>query len=405
MGTEPTESIADAAVARAPLAGVLVADFGRVLAAPYATMLLADLGADVVKVERPDGGDDTRAWGPPYAPDGQATYYLSVNRNKRSLTLDLREEDDRRRALELVRRADVVVENFRPGTMAKHGLAYEDVAAANPRAVYCSITGFGTGEGAALPGYDLLIQAVGGLMSVTGPGPGQPVKAGVALVDVLTGLHAAFGIMAALRERDTTGRGQLVEVNLLSTLLSSLVNQSAGYTLAGAVPGILGNRHPSIAPYEVFRAADRPLVVAVGNDRQFGALCRGLDAPDLADDPRFTTNADRVAHVEDLAVELGGRLRMRTAAAWFEHLTPLGVPCGPVNDLAGAFGLAERLGLAPRTDQGLVANPIGLSRTPPAYRLAPPRLGEHTDELLAWLDAPHQPANNPANHPTNGDLP
>ncbi|MFD9128077.1 CaiB/BaiF CoA transferase family protein [Kitasatospora sp. NPDC059571] len=373
---------------RGPLAGVLVADFGRVLAAPYATMLLADLGADVVKVEHPAGGDDTRAWGPPYADDGQAAYYLSVNRNKRSLALDLRDPDDLRRARELARRADVLFENFRPGTMARHGLAYRDLQEANPGLVYCSVSGFGPGEGAALPGYDLLVQAVGGLMSVTGPGPGQPVKAGVALVDVLTGLHAAIGVLAALRDRDATGRGQLVEVNLLSTLLSSMVNQAAGYTLAGVVPGVLGNRHPSIAPYEVFRAADRPLVIAVGNDRQFGALCRGLEVPDLADDPRFATNADRVARVEELAALLGPVLKQRTAAAWFEHLTPLGVPCGPVNDLAGAFALAERLGLAPRTADGLVANPIGLSRTPPGYRLAPPRLGEHTGELTAWLDTP-----------------
>ncbi|MFC6593997.1 CaiB/BaiF CoA transferase family protein [Kitasatospora paranensis] len=382
---------------RGPLAGVLVADFGRVLAAPYATMLLADLGADVVKVEHPDGGDDTRAWGPPYAADGQATYYLSVNRNKRSLTLDLRDAADRRRARELALRADVLVENFRPGTMARHGLGYADLRSGNPALVYCSVSGFGTGEGAALPGYDLLVQAVGGLMSVTGPGPGEPVKAGAALVDVLTGLHAAVGILAALRERDATGEGQQVEVNLLSTLLSSLVNQSSGYTLAGAVPGILGNRHPSIAPYEVFRAADRPLVIAVGNDRQFGALCRGVGVPDLAYDPRFAANADRVAHVDELAALLGPPIGRRTAAAWFEELTPLGVPCGPVNDLAGAFALADRLGLAPRTADGLVANPIGLSRTPPGYRLAPPRLGEHTDELTAWLDTPRHPLHDDVN--------
>ncbi|MBV2155930.1 CaiB/BaiF CoA-transferase family protein [Kitasatospora sp. SUK 42] len=382
-----------------PLEGVLVADFGRVLAAPYLTMLLADLGADVVKVEQPGTGDDTRAWGPPHA-QGEATYFLSVNRNKRSLALDLRDPADHARAVELVRRADVLVENFRPGTMDRHRLGPAAAQALNPRLVYCSITGFGSGKGAGLPGYDLLVQAVGGLMSVTGPAPGQPVKTGVALVDVLTGLHAAVGVLAALRERDTTGRGQLVEVNLLSTLLSGLVNQSAGYTLAGAVPGILGNRHPSIAPYEVFPAADRPLVVAVGNDRQFAALCRGLDAPELAADPRFATNGDRVAHVEALAAALTERLRLRTAAEWFTVLTPLGVPCGPVNDLAGAFDLADSLGLNPRatlpgpdgTPLDLVANPIGLSRTPPRYHLPPPRLGEHTTELTAWLDSPGTPS-------------
>lgn len=377
-----------------PLSGVLVADFGRVLAAPYATMLLADLGADVIKVEHPVNGDDTRAWGPPYA-QGEATYYLSVNRNKRSLGLDLRDERDLRRATELVRRADVLFENFRPGTMDKYGLGYDRARELNAGLVYCSITGFGAAAGAALPGYDLLIQAVGGLMSVTGPAPGQPVKTGVALVDVLTGLHAAIGVLAALRHRESSGDGQHVQVDLLSCLLSSMVNQAGGYTLAGRVPGILGNRHPSIAPYETFPAKDRPLVIAVGNDRQFAALCQGLDALDLIGDPRFATNPDRVAHVDELAGRLRESLAKRTAADWFARLTPLGVPCGPVNDLAQAFDLAETLGLGPRatvtgTDGAplqLVANPIGLSRTPPRYERRPPRLGEHTEDLTAWLDS------------------
>jgi crotonobetainyl-CoA:carnitine CoA-transferase CaiB-like acyl-CoA transferase len=226
------------------------------------------------------------------------------------------------------------------------------------------------------------------------------VKAGVALVDVLTGLHAAVGILAALRHREATGEGQRVEVNLLSTLLSSMVNQSAGYTAAGVVPGILGNRHPSIAPYEVFEAADRPFVLAVGNDRQFAALCDVLGLPELAADPRFATNPARVAHVEQLADLLGSRLRARSAADWYEQLTPKGVPCGPVNDLAGAFALAEELGLSPRVDLGgagaaevsLVSNPIGLSATPPAYRSRPPRLGEHTAELRTWLEASKEQA-------------
>ncbi|MFJ8085883.1 CaiB/BaiF CoA transferase family protein [Streptomyces sp. NPDC096205] len=380
---------------RLPLEGVLVADFGRVLAAPYATMLLADLGAEVIKVEQPGTGDDTRAWGPPYA-QGEPTYYLSVNRNKRSLALDLRDPDDRRRAAELVRRADVLFENFRPGTMEKYGLDYASARELNPGLVYCSVTGFGAGAGAALPGYDLLIQAVGGLMSVTGPAPGQPVKTGVAVVDVLTGLHAAVGALAALRHRDATGEGQHVEVDLLSCLLSSLVNQAAAHTLTGQVPGILGNRHPSIAPYEVFQARDRPFVLAVGNDRQFAALCRGLDAPELAADPRFATNADRVAHVAELARLVGTLLARRTASEWFDRLTPLGVPCGPVNDLRQAFELAERLGLAPRVTvtgadgqpMDLVANPLHLSATPPRHTRRPPGLGEHTDDLRAWLDSP-----------------
>ncbi|MEU0462836.1 CoA transferase [Amycolatopsis sp. NPDC006131] len=369
------------------LSGVVIADFSRVLAAPYATMLLADLGAEVIKVERPGGGDDTRAWGPPHA-DGEAVYFRSVNRNKRSITLDLADPDDLAAAKALADRADVVVENFRPGTMARYGLGYEDLAADNPGLVYCSISGFGSGAGAALPGYDLLLQAVGGLMSVTGPAPGEPTKVGVALVDVLTGLHAAVGILSALRHRDATGEGQLIEVSLLGSLLSSMVNQSANHVMADVVPGILGNRHPSVAPYEVFQAADRPIVIAVGNDRQFAALTEALGLPELAADERFTTNGQRVAHVVELAELLGARLRTRPADEWFELLTPLGVPCGPVNDLAEAFQLADRLGLTPRVPLGgldVVRNPIGLTKTPPAYRQPPPKLGEHSDEIRSWL--------------------
>jgi crotonobetainyl-CoA:carnitine CoA-transferase CaiB-like acyl-CoA transferase len=347
------------------LSGLVVADFSRVLAAPYATMLLADLGADVVKVERPGVGDDTRAWGPPYA-GGTATYFLSVNRNKRSLALNLADPTDQATALELVRRADVLVENFRPGTMGRYGLSYDQIREVNPGVVYCSITGFGAGKGAALPGY--------------------------AVVDVLTGLHAAVGILAALRARETTGEGQLVEVNLLSTLLSSLVNQSVAYTAGGVISGILGNRHPSISPYEVYPTGDHPIVIAVGNDRQFAALCRGLGVPELADDVRFVTNPDRVANVDALFEAITARLTTRPASAWFEILSPLGIPCGPVNDLAGAFDFAEGLGLDVRVPVGegdhgvtVVANPIGLSAAPATYRLPPPALGEHTIELREWL--------------------
>ncbi len=358
------------------LGGLVIADFGRVLAAPYATMVLADLGAEVVKIEHPRG-DETRAWGPPHA-RGEATYFLSVNRNKTSTTLDLATAEGLAAAREVVLGADVVVENFRPGTMARFGLSYEDLRTAHPGLVYCSVTGFGAGRGRDLPGYDLLVQAVGGLMSVTGARPGEPVKTGVALVDVLTGTHAAIGILAALRHRDATGEGQLVEVDLLSVLLSSMVNQSTGYAAAGVVPGIMGNRHPSIAPYELVETADRPMVLAVGNDRQFTRLCSLLDVPDLAADPRFATNTARVAHVDELMAALAPRLRTRTARHWFDALTPLGVPCGPVNDLAGAFDLATDLGLEPVVDVDglpLVANPIRLSRTPATYRLPPPPLG------------------------------
>ena len=357
------------------LDGIVIADFGRVLAAPYATMMLGDLGAEVIKVEHPRG-DETRTWGPPHA-HGEATYFLSVNRNKRSSVLDLALPEGRRAALDLVLGADVLVENFRPGTMARFGLDHETLRAVHPGLVYCSVTGFGAGKGAELPGYDLLVQAVGGLMSVTGARPGEPTKAGVALVDVLTGLHAAVGILAALRHRDATGEGQLVEVDLLSVLLSSMVNQSAGYALAAAVPGIMGNRHPSIAPYELFDTADQPMVLAVGNDRQFQRLCAMLGLPELAVDPRFATNGQRVAHVDELVDLISPPLRVHTARHWFEALTPLGVPCGPVNDLAAAFELAESLDLKPTTTVGgmdLVSNPIRLSRTPATYRLPPPKL-------------------------------
>lgn len=376
---------------RGALEGLVVADFGRVLAAPYATMLLGDLGAEVFKIERPDTGDDTREWGPPFA-GGQASYYLSVNRNKRSLALDLRREQDRAAVLELVKRADVLVENFRPGTMERHGLGWEAVHALNPQLVYCSVTGFGAGRGAALPGYDLLVQAVGGLMSVTGADPATPTKAGVAVVDVLTGLHATVGILSALHERTLSGQGQRVEVNLLSTLLSSLVNQSAGYTTAGVVPRPLGNRHPSIAPYDVLPTADQPMVIAVGNDRQFAVLCTVLELPDLPQDPRFRTNTARVAHVNELTTLLSKQLSQFGAAYWLDLLTPRGVPCGPVNDVAEAFALAESLGIPSRTtsstsdgDVDLVANPIELSATPPSYRRPPPRLGADTDAVLRWL--------------------
>jgi crotonobetainyl-CoA:carnitine CoA-transferase CaiB-like acyl-CoA transferase len=376
------------------LSGLVVADFSRVLAAPYATMLLGDLGADVIKVERPGAGDDTRAWGPPYAAE-EATYFLSVNRNKRSLALDLADAPDRATALELARRSDVLIENFRPGTMERYGLSYDEVREVNPGIVYCSVTGFGAGKGAALPGYDLLAQAVGGLMSVTGPEPGHPVKAGVAVVDVLTGLHAALGILAALRARELTGEGQMVEVNLVGTLLSSMVNQSVAYTAAGAVPGILGNRHPSIAPYEVYPTADHPMVIAVGNDRQFDALCRGLDVPDVARDRRFATNADRVANVDALAEALTARLSVHAASTWFTILTPLGVPCGPVNNLAEAFDFAAELEIDARVTVGegeaavtVVANPIALSASPPTYHRRPPKLGEHSTEIRGWLTSP-----------------
>ncbi|MFF3334017.1 CaiB/BaiF CoA transferase family protein [Streptomyces sp. NPDC002888] len=376
---------------RGALHGVRIADFSRVLAGPYATMLLADLGADVIKVERPGAGDETRQWRPPTDADGTSTYFLGVNRNKRSVALDLASEAGRGRARELVAESDVLVENFRPGTMERLGLGHRDLKDRHPRLVYCSVTGFGSTGGAAIPGYDLLVQAVGGLMSVTGEPDGEPVKAGVALVDVITGMHACLGIMAALRHRDATGVGQRVEVNLLSSLLSAMVNQASGYAVAGVVPGRLGNAHPSIAPYETFPTADRPLALAVGNDGQFAALARVLGCPSLADDDRFRTNPDRVAHRTELRKVLGERLLTAGADHWSVLLLPAGVPAGPVNTLDEAFAFADRLGLPGILDvpaapdaavSRQVAHPITLSASPARYRLPPPDLGEHTDEVF-----------------------
>ncbi|MCQ4122196.1 CaiB/BaiF CoA transferase family protein [Rhodococcus tibetensis] len=368
----------------ASLDGLLIADFGRVLAGPYATMLLADLGAEVVKIERAGVGDDTRQWGPPWVGE-ESTYFQSVNRNKRSFAWDLRNPADLQQARKLAARADVVVENFLPGTMDRLGLGYDAVQEINPDVVYCSVTGFGGHNN--LPGYDLLVQAVGGLMSITGPEPGVPTKVGVAVVDVITGLHAAVGILAALRHRDRTGEGQRVEVNLLSSLLSALANQTSGYVGAGVVPRAMGNRHPSIAPYEVFETGDRPLVLAVGNNRQFASLVAVLGVPELADDEQYATNTQRVAHREQLVKDLTAALSSNSADVWFEKLTAEGVPCGPLNDIADAVALAERLGLNPvveiddpRRDAPVrqVANPIRLSVTPARYRSAPPLLGEDT---------------------------
>jgi crotonobetainyl-CoA:carnitine CoA-transferase CaiB-like acyl-CoA transferase len=276
---------------RGPLDGVVVADLSRVLAGPYCSMLLGDMGATVIKVEAP-AGDDTRTWMPPVK-DGVATYYLSVGRNKQSVVLDFRDPDDRVLAAELLRRADVAIENFRPGALAKFGLDYATVAGDNPGLVYLSITGFGSAEGAWLPGYDLIAQAVSGMMSLTGDPDGPAYRAGISVFDVMAGLHGLIGVLAALQQRNETGRGQRVEVNLLSSAMSGLVNQTAAYTAAGVVPTRMGNAHPSLFPYETMPTADRDMIITAGNDRQFRSLCEVLGIPEIADDPRFATNADR----------------------------------------------------------------------------------------------------------------
>lgn len=362
------------------LTGIRIADFSRVLAGPYATMLLGDLGADVIKVERPPAGDDTRQWGPPFDAHGNATYFASVNRNKHSVALDLGSESGRADAIRLIRSCDVLVENFVPGTMERFGLGYDHLAVAQPGLIYASISGFGRSEAAAgLPGYDLLVQAVGGLMSVTGPNADTPTKAGVALVDVITGTHLAVGILAALRHRDATGTGQRVDASLLASLLSAMVNQASAYVGAGVIPRAMGNAHPSISPYEVFETADRPIALAVGNDRQFAACVAVLEAPALADDPRFRTNALRVENRDALRRLLQAALSEAGADVWSARFTAAGVPCGPVNSIAEAFALAEALGeSATVAVDGVptVAHPLKLSLTPAEYRCPPPAVGD-----------------------------
>lgn len=364
------------------LDGILVADFSRVLAGPYATMMLADMGAEVVKVERPGVGDDTRHWGPPYGPDGQATYFAGVNRNKRSVAVDLQTPEGLEQARNLASRADVLVHNFRPGVMERLGLGYGTVSGDNPGIIYASLSGFGTSEeGAKLGGYDLVVQAVGGMMSVTGSDADHPVKVGVAVIDVLTGLHLGMGVLAALHHRDRTEAGQQIETDLMSCSLASLVNQSAAYAGAGKVAAPMGNRHPSIAPYEVFRTAAGDLAVAAGNDSLFHRFCRVLELPGLVDDPRFTTNPDRVAHRDALIPVVEERLATRSADEWFGLLREVGVPAGPVNDMAGAFSFAESLGLEPVVDidgSRSVRNPLTLSGTPVTYRSPAPVLPEQS---------------------------
>ncbi|WP_348787816.1 CoA transferase [Leifsonia sp. NPDC080035] len=378
------------------LAGIRVADFSRVLAGPYATMMLADFGADVVKIESP-AGDDTRSWRPPVDAAGESTYFGAVNRNKRSVVCDLGTDEGLATAKRLTETADVVIENFRPGVMERFGLDEASLRAVNPGLVYCSITGFGRDAGAALPGYDLLVQAVGGLMSITGSPDGEPSKVGVALVDVLTGLNAFSGILLALRQRDATGRGSRVDVDLLGSLLAALTNQASSTLATGRAPARLGNAHPSIAPYELFRASDRELVVAVGNDRQFAAFAEALGASSLAEDPRFATNEARVGNRDALRAAIEPALAARPAAEWVSAFSAARVPAGLVNNVAEAFAFAASLGLDPvvtTTDPatGRVsrqpATPIHLDTAPAAHRTPAPLLGEHDARWAQQHDHP-----------------
>ena len=378
-----------------PLDGLVVADFSRVLAGPLATMTLADLGADVIKVERPGVGDDTRQWGPPWS-SHSSSYFACVNRSKRSIALDLRDPADRQVALDLVAHADVLVENFLTGTMDRLGFGYEQLREVNPGLVYCSITGFGSGAGASQPGYDFVVQAVGGLMSITGTEGGEPTKVGVALVDVLTGKDAVIGILAAVRERERSGLGQRVEVNLLSSLLGGLANQASAYLTTGTSPTRMGNQHPSIAPYETLRCADGLLAVACGNDAQFARLAELLGRPELARHEHFRDNPARVLHRAELVAALEARLADAPVAQWADALTAAGVAAGPVLDVAGALARAEALGLDPTVSVGpghpdQVRHPVTWSRSELRPPTPPPTLGQHDDQLRSDLSARGEP--------------
>jgi formyl-CoA transferase len=378
-----------------------VLDLTRVLAGPWCTQLLADLGADVIKIERPGTGDDTRAWGPPYLKDAQgadtseAAYYLAANRGKRSVTVDLAHPDGQRVVRRLAERADVVVENYKAGQLARYGLDHAALAAINPRLIYCSITGFGqTGPHADRAGYDFIIQAMGGFMSITGerddrPG-GGPQKAGVAVSDLMTGMYSTVAILAALAHRERTGHGQHIDMALFDVMLAMLANMNMNYLTSGQPPGRAGNAHPNIVPYQVFGAADGHVVIAVGNDSQFVRFCEVAGCPELSSHPSYRRNADRVRNRDAVLAIIEPLVRARPVAFWVERLEGAGVPCGPINNIAQALADPQVAARALRIDLPhplsgvvpLVANPIKLSATPPVYDRPPPTLGQHTTEVL-----------------------
>ena len=375
-----------------PLEGIRVADFSRVLAGPLATMVLADLGADVIKVERPETGDDTRGWGPPFLGE-EAAYFLSLNRNKRSVVLDLATDEGRTAARRLALSCDVVVENFRPGLMERFGLDHATLSAERPDLVSCSLTAFGDGEDAAArPGYDIIVQAMSGLMSFTGHPGEEPTKVGVAVLDVICGLYAASAIQAALLGRRESGRGARVTVSLFDASLAALVNQAANYLIGGVVPEPMGNQHPNIVPYQLFEAADRPFILAAGNDRLFERTCVVVGRPELAHDDRFASNEARVRHRDVLVPLLAAAFAARSADDWLAELTAAAVPCAPVRRLDEVFEAPEGRAAIQEVDDPvrgtlrLVADPIRVDGTTPAVRRAPPRLGEHTEEVLAELE-------------------
>ena len=383
------------------LAGVRVLDLTRELAGPWCTQVLADLGADVIKVERPGSGDDTRGWGPPFLKDAEgnetpeSAYFLCANRNKRSLTVDLSTAQGQAIIRRLAMRSDVLVENFKVGDMARYGLDAATLRAAHPGLVYCSITGFGQdGPYAQRAGYDFAVQGLGGLMSVTGAADGEPQKVGVAVADLFTGMYATVAILAALRHRDATGEGQVIDMALLDAQVAMLANLGSHYLVGGQVPARQGNAHANIVPYQVFAVADGHIIVAVGNDRQFARLCELLGEPELASDERFSTNAGRVRHRDVLVPQLQSALMSRDRQTWLVLLEAAGVPCGPVNDIADVFGdpqvrardMCINMEHQSAVSLPLVASPIKMSATPIRYVRPPPLLGEHTEEILAEME-------------------
>jgi crotonobetainyl-CoA:carnitine CoA-transferase CaiB-like acyl-CoA transferase len=378
-----------------PLDGLLVADFSRVLAGPYCTMLLGDLGATVIKVESP-AGDDTRNWLPPER-NGVATYYMAINRNKRSVTLDFNDPTDLQLAHELASRADIFIENFKPGGLKRFGLDYDAVQQHNPGIIYASISGFGTAKGASLPGYDIIVQAMSGLMSLTGDADGPAYRSGISVFDVMAGMHATIGILSALNHRHKTGEGQHVEVSLYATALSAMVNQTTAYVAGGVVPHRMGNAHPSVFPYQPLPTADGELVIAATNDGQFSKLCEILGVPELAHDPRFARTKDRNRNRDALLPLLVERLRTQTASEWFRRLSAAGVPCGPINTVDAGIAFAREIGLDPVVEVGsgddavpLVRHPITFSLTPPRHELPPPALSQDNELIRAWLgQSPH----------------
>jgi crotonobetainyl-CoA:carnitine CoA-transferase CaiB-like acyl-CoA transferase len=371
-----------------PLAGVRVLDLSRILAGPFATMQLADLGADVIKVEAPGKGDETRRWGPPFAVDGTAAYFLAINRNKRAITLDLGHPAAAALARRLALAADVVVENFLPGSLERFGLDHDSLARANPRLVTCTISGYGSdGPAARRPGFDFLIQAEGGIMSITGQAGDQPTKVGVAIADLAAGLFVTIGVLAALRERDLTGRGRRVEVALLDAQVGMLANQAMNWLVGGITPSPMGNAHPSISPYESYQTRDGPLAIGVGTDRQFANLAGALGIPEVAGDPRFAGNAERVAHRDELKRLLEERLAGRGRAEWLERLAAAGVPAAPINSIPEVFAdplVRERL-LVEVEGMPQVRSPVRVDGRPAAVDSAPPALGRDTDAVLRGL--------------------